>query len=398
MHIDTAALRAQGIHIVHAGQQPPNAWDASVFLAGSTPRQSYVLSWRPEFVAELAAQWDGRGKLAVFVPEPAPGASWPDYPDQRRDELFWGDRVDVVAFWMPFGPAMKGLTTRDEWGRWKDSLRVVAGAPPEAENVRYQRDYALDHGIPFSDSISDTVSSIITMIGSPARRAGAERHVPLHIWRTPTFQNWRNALREAGNELRSARQAWVLPVGGEVFFWTLHVAVYVTAEDRIKDNEVVFGRPDISTVVAYRRGRTPAETEILTVREFRPACLSSTGRVHEIPGGSKLGGMIDPRAVAASEISEETGLVIAPERLVEHLTRQIASAMSVHRAHVFSVEITEDEYLAVVGGDTVHGVAADTELTYAGSTRLANIFRDPDIDYSYLGMISQVLVSDLLIA
>lgn len=127
--------------VVHASEDPPDEWDASIFLAGPTPRSSERTSWRPAAIELLRTGWHQPGRLVVFVPEPRESGAWPEYDAQRTWELYWGDRCDVVLFWIPRGPGMIGLTTNDEWGRWKDSGRVVLGTPPDAEHVRYQREY-----------------------------------------------------------------------------------------------------------------------------------------------------------------------------------------------------------------------------------------------------------------
>lgn len=117
------------ITVVYAGETPPEQWRASLFLAGPTPRSDDVASWRSEALAEVEDQWGERDGLVVFVPEPRDGGRWPDYDGERRWELYWGDRVDAVVFWIPRGPGLPGLTTNDEWGRWKDSGRTVLGTP-----------------------------------------------------------------------------------------------------------------------------------------------------------------------------------------------------------------------------------------------------------------------------
>jgi hypothetical protein len=115
-----------------------------------------------------------------------------------------------VLFWIPRGPGMQELTTNDEWGRWKDSGRVVLGTPPSAEHVHYQRDYAAEHHIPLADTLPETIAQAITTLRPTARRVGGQRHIPLQLWRTEAFQSWFSALRDAGNELslRHLRTCW----------------------------------------------------------------------------------------------------------------------------------------------------------------------------------------------
>lgn len=55
--------------VVHAGEQPPDSWQASVFVAGPMPRDPDAPSWRPDALRLLADGWTGPGTLVVFVPE-----------------------------------------------------------------------------------------------------------------------------------------------------------------------------------------------------------------------------------------------------------------------------------------------------------------------------------------
>ncbi|WP_285499359.1 nucleoside 2-deoxyribosyltransferase domain-containing protein [Actinokineospora sp. NBRC 105648] len=373
--------------VVHAGTEPPARWDASLFLAGPTPRSAEVASWRPAALAEIGERWTGPGTLVVFVPEPA-GGVWPDYTDQRTWELRWGDRCDVVLFWIPRGPGLPALTTNDEFGRWKDSGRVVLGTPPGAESVRYQRGYAADAGIPTSDTLAGTVESALSALGSGVDRSGGERFVPLGIRRTPSFDGWYRALVAAGNELRDARQVWSHRYDGRIVFWALHVAVWVAAEDRVKDNELVLSRPDIASVLAYLPADDPWDTEVLLVREFRSPARTGDGFVLELPGGSAPS-TAAPVEVAAQELVEETGLRISPARLVPHVPRQQAATMSAHRQAVFSVRLTAAEMDRVRGRGPV---AAGTEITHPVVRRVRELFADGQADWSTLGAVAGVLL------
>ena len=384
----------ENVIVVHAGEEPPDRWTASLFLAGPTPRTPDVASWRPAALAEVVSRWAGPGPLVVFVPEPS-DAVWPEYDHQRTWELRWGDRADVVLFWIPRGPGMPALTTNDEWGRWKDSGRVVLGTPPDAASVRYQRGYAADRHIPLADTLVDTVAAAMTVLGPGADRAGGHRHVPLLLWRTPSFRSWLCAQTAAGNVLREARLEWTLRVGRrleQVFFWALHVHVYVAAEDRVKDNEVVLSRPDIASVLAYRRAPALADTEIVLVREFRSPSSSQDGFVLELPGGSQPEPMA-PAEAAAAEFAEETGLRLPAERLVPHNSRQLAATMTTHRQQLFSVELTEEELAQVRRTGPIRGGGGSSELTHPRVLRLAELIETSHADWTTLGTITEVLLT-----
>ncbi|MGB8944976.1 MAG: nucleoside 2-deoxyribosyltransferase domain-containing protein [Streptomyces sp.] len=384
------------ITVVHAGEIPPEEWSASLYLAGPTPRTDEVTSWRPQALAEVEKQWGDRPGLVVFVPEPRDGARWPRYDNQREWELYWGDRADCVLFWISRGPGMQGLTTNVEWGRWKDSGRVVLGTPPDAKHVRYQRNYAADHHIAVADTLADTVGHALTALDPTARRSGGQRHIPLLIWRTEALQSWLRAVEGAGNELREARPEWVFRVGPRqqvVLFFVLHAAVWVATEQRLKSNEVIFSRPDIATVLAYRRAGPVEDTHIILVKEFRTPNTAQDGFVRELPGGSSPAGMADPRTVAAKEFTEETGLVVDVARLRPHHARQVAATLSTHRAHLFSIELTEAELGKLRADTAAHGEAAtDTECTYVEVARLGDLVADGTVDWNTLGAFTQVLL------
>src|SRR5258708_3293070 len=96
--------------------------------------------------------------------------------------------------------------------------------------------------------------------GPGARRPGGQRHVPLLLWRTASFQRWYCAQAAAGNALLSARVVWTFRVGPtrrSAFYWAAHVQVHVAAENRVKANEVVISRPALSVLALYRPGATP---------------------------------------------------------------------------------------------------------------------------------------------
>jgi hypothetical protein len=381
--------------VVHSGEAPPERWTASVFLAGPTPRTPEVASWRPEALAELKRGWDGPGPLVVFLPEPR-GDARPEYDRQRTWELYWGDRCDVVMFWIPRGPGMPALTTNDEWGRWKDSGRVVLGSPPGAMNVRYQRNYAADHLISLSDTLADTAAAALAEIGPGADRVGGRRHVPMVLWRTNSFQHWLQAQDKAGNELRAARLEWTYRIGerrDRVFFWALHAQIYIAAEHRLKDNEIVLSRPDIASVLAYRRAASITHTEVVLVREFRAPSSSVDGFVLELPGGSDHK-PLDPAELAAVEFAAETGLEMSPERLVPHGSRQLAATVTAHRQFLFSVELTDEEIGQLRRPGTVCGDWASSEITYPQVLRVRDLIASGHADWTTLGAVAEVLLGE----
>lgn len=382
--------------VVYAHQEPPESYTKSLFLAGPTPRagaSENVPSWRPEalrFLEELG--YDG----VVFVPEDEDGVWKDDYEGQVEWEERCLHLADCILFWVPremkYVPA---LTTNTEWGVWQNSGKVVFGAPEHAKRVRYQKYYANKLGVPCAESLKETIQNALEFLGPGSLRVMGEREVPLHIWRTIHFHEWYLAQKHAGNRLDGARVEWIFKMGPgkkHVFYWALHVDVYVTSEDRHKTNEVVLSRPDIATMVLYRRGGSHLDTDVVLIREFRSAARTVDGFVRESPGGSSVVPKGDQLLVAVEECREEVGLEIHPSRVQRHETRQLMATMSTHKAHLFSVELTEEELnLLKKWKGVARGVEGESERTYVEIHTLRDILQQEDVDWSALGMILAVL-------
>lgn len=377
-----------------AGQQPPASWDACIFIGGPAPGASSSGSpWLPEVIALLRERWAGDGRLVVLLPEPSSGAR-----DDDDDELmdWYGhavDVADVAMFWWPEDADPRLMFTT--LAAWNDSQRVVHGTPPHLPQSRYLLKYANRHAMSTATTLAGMVSAVLDKIGSGARRAAGEREVPLPVWQTDSFQRWYAAQTSAGNTLLGARQVWTFSAGQDkrfLLYWALHVRVYVRGEDRVKTNEVVISRPDISVLALYQRGATIDDTAIVLVREFRSPASTPDGLVHELPGGSGTAeaGALDQ---AVRETEEETGLAIDVRRIRAHGSRQLAATVSAHHAHLFAAEITGDELAWLrATQSTPHGVADDTEQTWTEITTFGEIRENRLVDWATLGMIAEVVL------
>jgi 8-oxo-dGTP pyrophosphatase MutT (NUDIX family) len=290
---------------------------------------------------------------------------------------------------------MPAFTTNVEFGWWFQSGKIVFGAPPEAPKNRYLVQKAKEMAVPIASTLEGAVIRALEMVSDGDFRADGECHVPLYIWKTPSFQSWYTAQKQAGNRLDGAKVEWTFRVGPNkkfVFFWVLHVDVYIASEDRHKTNEVVISRPDISTVLIYHPGETLYETRVILVREFRSPASNTTGFVWEIAGGSSFKPVVDPYTLAAHEVDEEVGLTINPANVKKHEARQMVATLSAHKAHLFSVEISDEQlnWLQSQIG-IAKGVVEDTERTYTEIQTIGEILDQDKVDWSMLGMILSVL-------
>ncbi len=381
------------MQIIHVEEEAPSSFTKAIFLAGPTPRSAEVASWRPDALKLLKdAGYDG----VVFVPERKGGFREADYTDQVEWEERHLNMCDCAIFWIPRNMAtFPGLTTNDEWGGWKNSGKVILGTPPDAEHIRYQRHYAEKYGVPTVETLEETVALAVIRVGDGAVRVGGERNVPLMVWNTASFQQWYRSHQAVGNRLDGAKVHWTFRVDPKktiIFMWILHVDIFIAAENRHKVNEFVIARPDISTVVMYRKRPDLMRSEIVLVREFRSPASNESGFVWEVPGGSTFKGPTDPKVLAADECEEEAGIRVSPERIMQHEARQMVATLSTHRGHLFSVEITDDELASLRAQRGVaHGVEADSERTYVEVLTLGEILERRTVDWSIIGMILSVL-------
>lgn len=381
------------MEIVYAKEEFPKEVKKMIFLAGPTPREKGVVSWRNKALKILEKLgYDGH----VFVPEPRNGIWQRDYNGQIKWEKAGLSKADCILFWIPRDlEILPGYTTNVEFGMYASSGKIVLGYPKDAPKMKYLQAIGEDYNIPQADTLMDTIRKAVQMVGAGALRKGGECDVPIHIWNIKNFQNWYSAQKNAGNELVSAKEIYNIRPGSKkqfIFMWILHVVIYIAKEKRCKKNEFILGRPDISSVLMYRKGKSILDTEIVLVREFRSPAATADGFIHELPSGSSKN-ETDPTIVASNEVFEETGLRIDHSRIKKHGARQLAGTLSIHRSDLFSVEITREELVELKSRQEVaHGVMEDSERTYVEVSTVREILSENLVDWSMIGMLSAVLM------
>lgn len=383
------------MQVVYAREDIPESVTQSIFLVGPTPRSDDGAPWRADAVQLLQ---DMGFEGVVYVPEPRDGVWIKDYDGQVEWEELCLNQADCIVAWVPRDlETMPAFTTNIEWGRWESSGKMVLGYPDDAPKMSYMNHYAKKLNIPVNHTLEKTLRSAMDFVAEGAERTGGSRMVPLYVWNTPSFQAWHKAQTDAGNRLDDARVLYNFRPGNKkfMFLWVLHVDVFVKSEDRHKVNEFVLSRTDISSVLMWHRREPLSESDIVLVREFRSPASTVDGFIWELPGGSAMS-KLPPAEVAAEEIHEETGLHLETDRLQFHGARQLAGTLSAHKAHSYSVDLTEEEldFLKAQKG-VAHGLIADSEQTYVEVVKLNDIlYGDVPVDWTTLGMI--MLITDKL--
>lgn len=391
------------IEIVHVPEPTPSVLKKSVFLAGPSPRQGTDPYWRPEAIEALRqAGFDG----TVLIPLSRNSAEAIDFQTQAEWERAHLRLADVIAIWCPRDiDKLPGFTTNVEFGEWLHSGRLLYGRPEEAPNVRNldlcyrsrNRKLKPPYNRP-ATSLVELARLCVESLGDGAERTAGDRAVPLLNWRTHQFQAWYHDLIAAGNRLDDAEVLWLFQIpeaNNFVFSFALKVKVWVSKEERHKENEFVVSRSDISVLCAYfpdPQSHELLDTKIVLVREFRSPGRTADGFVHDLPGGSSFKVTNNPTSVAASELKEETGLQLEPSRFEKIAQRQIAATFGTHKAHLFAVKLTAAELQQLESRETTNstfGVGSESELTYLEIRTIRQILRNDLVDHACVGMIMQ---------
>jgi hypothetical protein len=115
---------------------PIYTFNKSIFLAGPTPRQPNIKSWRPEAL-EILKELKYKG--TVLIPERQDWHPKFRYESQVKWEYEALSRCRCIVFWIPRSfPHMPALTTNVEFGYWLHSDKDICyGRPDDSEKNRY---------------------------------------------------------------------------------------------------------------------------------------------------------------------------------------------------------------------------------------------------------------------
>jgi 8-oxo-dGTP pyrophosphatase MutT (NUDIX family) len=356
------------MQIVRAGEPIPEQFTRAVFLAAAEG------SWDEEAIELLAAAGFDEGVVYVggAAPEDAK-AGWRSQATAMSDAVVCFAQQDTD----------RDYITREVLTWAESGKRFVGGAAGS-----YMDEISVGHGITPERSLPDLIAKAFKMVKAGAERKGAEREVPLMVWRTPPWGLWYASVQAAGNRLDGAKVCWTFrvgPGGAFVLFWAVHANIWVEAEGRHKSNEVVIARPDIACVLAYMPGEQMLDTEIIVIKEFRSPCRNEHGFVYELPGGSSFKPNSDVYQTAADELFEETGIRVEKARLRKEMSRQSGATVTTHHVHLFSCELTKEEMSVAkkcAEDRTVFGNENETERTYIETITLREAIPSSKMDFT----------------
>lgn len=384
--------------IVYSQQPIPNEINKSIFLAGPSLRPGQVgESWRLKALEILEIlEYDG----VVFVPEFEGGVF--DENFNWSNQVNWESRCLRCADHILFNinrdieNNLLGLTTNTEYGQWMDSGKCVLVTPLNADKVEYQKYWATNLKVPQFNELFNGISHILENQKQCYRKDG-ERFIPQEIFLMPEFQDWYKAMILQGNWISDAKvlNTYRIPSNNKVFAFSLWVNIYIKSEQRYKNNEFIFTRPDISNCVLYRPDSTNLlNSDIILVSEFRSPVNNEKAMVYELPGGSSVKPGVDPKERIIEELSEETGFSPQIDKLEFRGERQIYSTLVTSKSYLYSYELSDLEFMQIkenVDNKKTFGNLEDTELTYLHIFKVSELLDSKYIDWSNLGQILKVI-------
>ncbi len=382
--------------LIYTQEPIPNKISKSIFLAGPSLRPGEEgTSWRIKALEILKMlEYDG----VVFIPE---GRTENFQNFNYESQILWETRclkaADNILFYINrnMSTGLFGLTTNDEWGYWKDSGKCVLATELNADKVRYQEWWAKELKVNTHHDLFNALKQIVN-IQTDCQRIDGERFIPQEIWKLEQFQSWYKQLKQNGNWISDAKvlNCYRIPSTNNIFAFSLWVNIFIKSENRYKNNEFIFSRPDISSCLLYYWRPNPLDCEIVLVSEFRSPVNNEKGLVFELPGSSSVKPGIDPKERIVEELHEETGFEPDIDKLELEGDRQICSTLLTHKNYLYSYRLSlwELEQLKA-NQNKIFGNEADTERTELHIMKVGDIISKKYLDWSNTGMILKVLIT-----
>lgn len=151
------------MEIVYTGEDQKLS-EKSVFLAGPTPRDKSVFSWRGEVISLFEKLgFDGQ----LYIPEFRDKHYYDE--DTGTNEMKWDqdalEKCTVVMFWIPRSVDMLGLSTNVEFGYMLSKGNIIYGRPDGAIRCEFL-DFLYEEklGKVPTNNLEDTVKETIKFL------------------------------------------------------------------------------------------------------------------------------------------------------------------------------------------------------------------------------------------
>ena len=387
------------MELVYSRENIPNKVTKTLFLAGPTPRDYTVnTSWRNDALEILEMlNYDG----VVYIPEERNGSFPKDKLEQQIDwEYEAMSSADAIVFWIPRELRSDfeniALTTNVEFGRFLNTNKLFVGAPKDSARNSYLEYISKDKYTWHTDLYS-LLQDCVMYLGDGVHRENTEVKIPKHIFESKQFQNWYVPQKAIGNSLIDFNMEYefVMPKAKQLFMAIFKPSVYVNEsafgvkENRVKDNEFVIARTNMSYICAYQKAEDILESKIVLCEEFRTPVVNEHEMVFELIGGSSFNINDNELTVASQEFEEESGLKIDSSRFCSVDLKQSAATLCSHQIKLYKVELTDEEIEHFQNDAEVHGVEEDTERIHIHVMTFREAIKF--LDWTNVGMVYAAL-------
>ncbi|MFJ6898227.1 hypothetical protein [Streptomyces hokutonensis] len=386
----------RGFSVVHAGQLMPMEWGACVLLAGPEPDAS----WQHSVITVLEDGWPVvNGRLVVLVPHQVDGqkpsgeqSAW------LRDAYAWADEIISTRAPVPGAGALHEPGPAFDLEGASDRLILQMAMPNEAT-----RQWAGQRAVPVAPTPADAAAAVLKRLGRGWRRQGGVRQVRLPVVRNYGFHQWRDALHQAGRVLDAATIDWAPrdPRRPEEASWWA-ITAQVRDPDELVTQELVVGRNDVLSLIAFRRRPVWTDSEVVLLRH--PLSISApppiTGptrfplRLPTVDFGGPLHVRGEYPDEGVSALICEAGLVIDRAR-IRSLGNRPESGLLAAQRRTFYLELTDgecEELQARRGACDGRAVAGAVEVHRVADLLSSPAARDALVDWATLGVIMRAVV------
>ncbi|AZP17840.1 hypothetical protein EJC51_18075 [Streptomyces aquilus] len=381
--------------VVYAGQPMPMDWGACVLLAGPEPEAS----WQHSVITVLKDGWQEADRLVVLVPHQPDGQMPSDEQEQwLRDAYAWADEIISTRAPVPGPGALHEPAPVFDLEGASDRLILQVATPDEVT-----RRWAGQRAVPVASTPADAAAAVLKRLDRGRPRQGGERQVRLPVVRNFGYHQWRDALRQAGRLLDAATIDWAPEDPcrpGEASWWA--ITAQVRHPDDLVTEELVVGRGDVLSLIAFRRHPVWTDSEVVLLRHTLslgapPPITAPTRFPLRLPTAdfaNPFQNSEEHQDQGVLAVARELGLVIDRARLRSLDNRPETALLAAQRRTCY-LELTDDECeelkarheacdgTAAAGAVQVHRVA---DLL---SSRLPG---DALVDWATLGVIMRAVV------
>lgn len=193
------------MNIIYVFEDIPESMRQSVILLGPSSLDQGVTAWRVEALQHLEKLgFEG----TVLIPEQRQRNSSIDYNEHLKWVTQACRQAEIILFWVPRDlEKLPGLKTNVEFGQYVSSPRMIYGAPPQAQKVKYLRTLASSYDRPCFSDLSLMLEHVCQQLTQPKELYRKMEYADVRLAYSIYCGEENIPFTEEG--VRAAQKAWV---------------------------------------------------------------------------------------------------------------------------------------------------------------------------------------------